>query len=62
MNQVFIPPYQPSHSSVSVLSEYSSTPPGVPAPVPVDPRGVTSIGVNKVYLLTDVVRVVDLGN
>lgn len=62
MNQVFIPPYQPSHSSASVFSEYSFTPPGVPAPVPVDPRGVTSIGVNKVYLLTDVVRVVDLGN
>jgi hypothetical protein len=62
MNQVYIPSYQPSHSSASVLSEYRSTPLGVPAPVPVDSRGVTSIGVNKVYLLTDVVRVVDLGN
>ena len=59
MNQVSVPPYQPSHAGppATAYTEFTVNT-GVPLSNPTS--GV--IGVNKVYLLTDVVRVVDLGN
>jgi len=59
MNHVSVPPYQPSHAGppATAYTEFTVNT-GVPLSNPTS--GV--IGVNKVYLLTDVVRVVDLGN
>ena len=59
MNLVTVPPYQPSHGSANPFSEFTTRPIAVTtAAAPLVP----SIGINRVFLLNDVVRVVDLGN
>ena len=66
MTAVSVPPYQPSHSGTNAYTEFLARPLAVTTstPAPTNPATLQQgiWGINKVYLLKDVVRVVDLGN